>query len=650
MSVTLRTAACILAALLALPAASAWALPPSDPTPLAPAVAAWTTQLGRGAASPSEAAGAAANAAACALGDVTGDGAGDLLLRVRDTASSPARLVALAGPDFQTTAWRLAAGPGRLLQCAPDLNLDGIADPVVSLAVEASGTAGAAGPVADQAAHRALQVLDGATGLALIQRQHRDTRTGAGSEVGAQAAVSASAAADLLPAAAGAVAFLQTQAKQAQLLGLADSLPVAGLTATAQSTARLQVLDAFGAVAATIDVDTPGVDPLALAPIPLGRGLPAVAVLTSQALSPVEGVASQIPTIALHNPDGSLAWSKQLEAAAGLTFLLPRAGDLDLDGVPDLIVETVQSLEGVPASQFQVLSGLDGSVLLGSGAAATGLLAAVPLGATAGTGPVLLVARQAQGAAALTLQALDAAGKAAWSLDVEAGAIPANVRLDAFTGDALGFTDLTGDAVPDVGLAVRQGSTLALKAIDGATGKVAWAASLAGATQVLPFSPAASLGTLASTAASLPSGLLAVGGAAGPALTLLDGATGKVVWTAKAAAASAAAKLEVQAGGDLDKDGVQDLLATVASAAGDADAAQTVYALSGATGATLWANATVASPFNAIAPLLSQTGPGYEAGPASAALSGRAAPLASPALLGILLAGLAAAVRPRRQD
>jgi outer membrane protein assembly factor BamB len=651
----LRVAAVLcLAATMAVPAASAWNLQNSR-TPPAPEFAAWTIAFGRISYADSPDLGTAAQAVTCALGDIDDDGVGDLLVHVKDTATGLPRLKALSGPDFQKILWQVATRGDRYLQCAPDLNLDGLADPVMTLASQAGGTAGASGAVKDESVDRAMQVLDGASGESLIRRQHKDTQTTAGPSMGSTgASADSSAQADLLPATAGAEVLLKTEVQQSQLLGLPDALPVAGLTATARHAAEMQLLDAQGAVHGTIKIDSPGVDPLALAPIPMGRGLPNVAALTAQTVSPVKEAASQVPTLSLYNPDGSLAWSVALDATEGLPVLLPRAGDLNLDGVEDIIVENVPTdVQATAAGQFRILSGLDGQVLLDSGSPVKGLMAALPLGALPDGTPTILSAKQVQGSATLTLSVLDATGKAVWSLDVEPGSIPVNARLDAYTGDPLGFTDLTGDGLPDIGVAAKKGGAFALQAIDGATGQVAWTASLADVDHVVPVSPGATLGQVTSATRTIPGDLLAIGPAnAGTALTLLDGATGKVVWTVKGAlpAGAAMAFVDAQAAGDLNKDGVQDVLATVTATTADGDAPkQAIYALSGLDGETMWANATDPAHAEARVELANEPGPGYQeqaAALAEKAASGRSP--ASPAGLVMLLLVTLVWVRRRR--
>jgi hypothetical protein len=652
--------------LLALPVGSAWTLaPPSEPRPETGAAwAAWTTDLAPRA--PGDLVGQVVGAAACALGDVTGDGIADLVVLVAVNGGG-ARLEALAGPDFQRVVWSHVTDLQRTLRCAPDLDLDGTLDPVLQTLGKATGTA-AAGAV-DQTRQQVQQTLEGATGAALIGRVDTQAVTGvAGSAAGAaQQATSA-----LLPAAAGAEALLQSSGTQAvaQLPAAVEgALPVQQLTATAKQAAQLQILDAAGAVVSTVSIDEAGVAPLALAPVQLTGSLPEVAALSTAAISPVEQAAAGVPKVALYAADGTLAWTTQLPASTGIPLLVPNAGDLNLDGVGDLVVTTVQQQVGaVPGAAFTVLSGVDGKVLFTSGAAVSGLVAALPLGELP-AGPALLKAVNAQGAASLTLSAIGGTGSVLWSVDVDKLAEPVNVALDPYTGEVRGFTDLTGDAVADVAVAVPSAGGMVVKTINGATGAVVWDLTVPAVSQVVPVvvglaqASAPALDASVSVAAVPPglagvashvqevaagasSQLLAIGNSTTNAtLALIDAATGQVVWTAVAnlPAGLDLASLGAHVAGDLDGDHVQDLLVTATvNATGDAPVA-TVAAVSGATGNTLWTNATspaAPSGLNFTSTL----------GPASAGEAkpvGKGAPGPEPMLIATVLV-VAVALRRRR--
>jgi hypothetical protein len=560
----LRPLTCSLLLLLAaaLPA-QAWTLAP-EPSAGQPSFAAWTTDLSP-TAIPGDAVAAIRGAAACALGDVTGDGIADIAV-LAEAAGGAVRLEARAGPDFEDVVWQLTTKLDRILTCAPDLDLDGTLDPIIRTLGEAQGQAGAA---ADQARSVVQQTLDGASGAALVGRVDTETVTGAaaGGVGAAQQATST-----LLPAAEGAVAILQASSSQALAgvpLPVPDGLPVpvpADLTVVASQAVQLDILDISGAVVATVEAAEAGVQPLALAPVQLSGALPDIAVL-SQVTGPVREAAGGVPELALYAADGTLAWATQLPATTGVPMLVPNAGDLDLDGVGDLIVTTVsQPLETAPGAAYTVLSGVDGSILFTSGPAVTGLLAALPLGALP-DGPALLEASLAEGATSLTLQALGATGSVLWSVDVDRLAFPANEVLDPYTQDLLGFTDLTGDGFPDVAVASNLSGGaggLHLEAIDGVTGDLAWEADLPNAQDVVPVviglaqlaqqeaEDAVGNGNQSLDVADLPgldgatdavqeattsgaSALLAIGHSTSNAtLTLVDGLTGEVAWTASA--------------------------------------------------------------------------------------------------------------------
>jgi hypothetical protein len=657
---------------LALPSASAWTLPNEKLDSITPRYSAWTIDLLGGLPQGEQLPIDAFGAATCPLGDVDADGVDDILVRVKETSSGPPSLKALSGPTFVNASWKIATSGDRVLQCAPDLDADGVFDPVTALVSQGSQSASGSQAVANDAQEKAMQVISGASGMNLINRVHQDTKQGteqASASGGVKAASEVTA--NLMPAVQGAEAFVKTELQQTALSAVGGGLPVDGLTATARHTATMQLLDVQGSVEGTIALDQPGVDPLALAPLPVGGGLPQVSALTAQTISPVKEAASQVPTLSLYNPDGTLAWATQLAPGPGLPVLVPRAGDLNVDGVQDIIVENVPTDVSASATgQFQVLSGLDGSQLLDSGAAVNGLAAALPLGELSSGVPGILSIEHVTGAAEMTVSVLDGAGAVLWTLPVSPDAIPVNVRPDAYTGDPLGFTDLTGDGLADLGLAVPTADGLELQSIDGVTGKVAWTSKLAGMASVVPLSTVADLGQLSSATPNLPTDLLAVGlPTNGPALTLIDGVSGEVVWSlaGELPQGAAAAQFGIQAAGDLNADGVQDFVATLSSLASappipggaERDAqeepevdGQAVYAISGHDGSTIWSNATDVDNKEAAVELQSQEGPAYderaEALEAEQEKGGRSPSLGA---IGIAVVAMAAAwLRSRREQ
>lgn len=684
-------------ALLALPLAAlpaqAWSLAPQPATlPGAPLTfddvrLAWTVGLAPS-AFPGDLANALLATPGCALGDVNGDDIGDLLVLVADTANGAAQLQALAGPDFTAVLWRQASTLDRVLRCAPDLDASGAADPILHLVGQA--TAGGAG-LADSARQQVQRILDGATGQALVGRADAATEVGTdGSVVAAQAKVTA-----LLPAAQGTAAYLQTTASSALAqLPVPVPVPVPGVPpldavgGNLSEAAELQILDSAGAVLSTVSVAEAGVQPLALAPVPLTAALPDVAVLTRSGGATVSQAAAGVPRLALYVADGTMAWTRELPASTGLPVLLPRAGDLDLDGVGDMIVSTVhQGADAAPGAAYQVLSGVDGTTLFDSGPSVTGLVAAVPLGQLAG-GPAVLQAVAPTAQDALTLSALDGAGDVLWSVDLDGLAVPVNQALDPFTGDVLGFTDLTLDGVPDVAVAAQTATGLSLQAIDGATGAIAWTQELPDVQRVVPMDipieavadaagqaaqgaqeaadavRSAADGAIDGVAPGTASALLALGTTGGAAvLKLIDPATGQVAWAVQAplAAASQVAHLDASAAGDLDGDGVQDLLVTATFGDGDGSAptasrmrqpqgtngtdgsGAAVAAVSGATGQTTYTSVTDA-----------ESGAqglqfGVRADEAeSESADGKDSPGAAPLALAAAVLGLAFALRRRR--
>ncbi len=689
-------------ALLALPLAAlpaqAWSLAPQPPS-LPDATLtfdevrlAWTVGMAPS-AFPGDLADSLLAAPGCALGDVNGDGIGDLLLLEADAANGTAQLRAVAGPGFTEVLWRQTSTLDRVLRCAPDLDASGTTDPILHLLGDAA--AGGAGPVADAGRQQVQRILDGATGQALVGRADATAQAGTeGAVAAAQSKVTA-----LLPAAQGTAAYLQTTATSAlaQLpvpvpVPVPGALPIDALGGNLTEAAELQILDSAGAVLTTVSIDQAGVQPLALSPVPLTGALPDVAVLTRSGGATATQAAAGVPQLALHVADGTVAWTRELPASTGLPVLLPRAGDLDLDGVGDMIVSTVhQGANAAPGAAYQVLSGVDGSTLFDSGPAVTGLVAAVPLGQLGG-GPAVLqaVAPAAQGA--LTLSALGGAGQVLWSVELDSLAVPVNQALDPFTGDVLGFSDLTGDGLPDVAVAAQSASGLALQAVDGATGAIAWTQELTDVQRVIPVDiPTAALGAAgqaagaaqdaADTARSVAGGasgaidgvtpgsasaLLALGTTGSAAvLKLIDPATGQVAWAVQAPmdAASKLAHLDASAAGDLDADGVQDLLVTAtfgepdegASAAasmrtrqpqgtnGSDGSGAAVAAVSGATGQTTYTDVTDAESG---AQDLQFGVRSDEAEPASS--DGKDSPGLAPLTLAVAVVGLAMLLRRRR--
>ncbi|HUR61532.1 MAG TPA: hypothetical protein VM286_04130 [Candidatus Thermoplasmatota archaeon] len=647
------------------PIAQAWSATPSlslaapegaaqAPLPFQPRLAA----LGL----PGADAAAPVNAAlACALGDLNVDGHADLLVRAA-AANGEVSLKALAGPAFTDVLWKKVTSAQAVLHCAADLDADAVADPVLRLAGQAvSQVPNAAGAVADGTTHVALQTLSGVSGAVQVSRVVTESATGvaqAGVSVGSQAA------AQLLPAAQGAVALLQTKSQAAvgAVLGAIPALPVAGIAASPAASASLQVLDVAGNIVGTVEVNTPGVTPLALATIPAGA-LPAVVSLTTTATSSLGDMAAQVPRLSLFNADGSLAWAIDLAATTGSSVLVPRIGDLDLDGVVDLAVETVTSAQDpVTMAKVTLVSGADGAILATTQVTG-GLSAVLPLGQVKGAAELLL-ATAAKGAdASIALSALDGAGRVLWTAALPALSFPANLALDAHTGDAIGFTDLTGDGIPDIGAATVQGNALAVSVLDGLTGKVAWAAKVADATDVLaiPRTAIGAVGGVAKSAQGLAgpvlasaagqaSDLLAIGGSGHVSLSLLRGLDGQVVWTVTNKAASSLTAI-VQSAGDLDADGVADLLLTTASdaaeAAGSAGVAAgaQVHAISALTGLTLAANASVDGKLPD--PLSLVKGPAYPVLGAQAASGSKVSPGAG--LGGLAVVGLAALLRRRTE-
>lgn len=686
-----RSTGALLLASLALalvPApAQAWAVhaPSSVPDDV---LAAWTTGLVPQAL-PTADLTALPGAAACALGDVNGDGIADLAVTAVSSAGA-VKVEARAGPDFDRVLWRVTTRLDRVLECAPDLDLDGTLDPIIRTLGETTATT--AGAAADEARSIVQQTLDGANGEALVGRVDPQTATGATAD-GLAAAQNATSV--LLPAAEGALALLQGSASQATAM-LPVPLPSVGplpmldnLTATATQAARLDILDVTGAVTASIEIDQAGVEPLALAPVQLSGALPDVAVL-SQVTGPVQQAATGVPQLALYAADGTVAWTTQLPAiAGGVPMLVPNAGDLNLDGVGDLIVTTVpDGVQAAAAAAYSVVSGVDGSVLFDSGDAVAGLLSALPLGDLP-AGPALLEASLAPTGGALSLSALGGNGQVLWTTTVDRLAKPVNAVLDPYSGDILGFTDLSGDGVADIAVAASTaaaGATgdLRLQAIDGVNGDILWNTTLPdvgqvvpvviGASQVLDLGDANEREDQASsqggdvnrstevadlpglegavdgvedTAVGQASMLLALGtSTANATLHLVDGVSGEVAWTSHADLAGLdVTNLTAQVAGDLTGDQVQDLLVTAKLASAGVKDAAVVAAVSGATGETVWSQATLPASNGTRLDFNGTFGPRSDE---VAKADSKGAPGPAAWTLGLAVVGAAALLRRRR--
>lgn len=534
--------------MLGLLVALLFALPGAAPMPVEPALLergllpvseaadAWALGLGvSSAGAKGKVTSAPEPKSVCALGDADGDGFSDILVRnAPGKGGSKEKYEALAGPGFTRVLWSAEPSDRRLMKCGADVTGDAATDPILVTPPSAQD--------AEPAAQTATPI-DGATGAALA-----DIPLATADPVvpGSPAPVSQAAAGEVLPAGDGALLVVDTTRTQAGVPGVAEAT---------DDEARVQVVSPAGAAIATVELP-PSTDAVAVAAVPDV----AVIVLTEVEASPIDGVPAAVPTVTLADDQGTAQWSRQKDATSGVPVVLPSAGDVDGDGTEDLIyaVVTPDLPVAVPSSGFEVLSGADGAVLVDSGAAAMGLVTALPLGDVDGQGgDEVLVIVQADDGGPLTLEARSGDGTPAWTATVAPGSEPVNAEADP-AGNTVGFSDLTGDGVPDVAVSVDLGDGLALLVLDGADGEVAW-------TQELPGADGA---VAVPTTAGGPSDLLAIEDGE-VTVTALDGATGASAWSVQGVPV-AGAVVTVQPVGDTDGDGLQDLAVQVAGVAADA--------------------------------------------------------------------------------
>lgn len=614
--------------------------------PVDPGFAAWSLDLGVSVrAAKSKVTGSAAPKPLCPLGDVDGDGDDDILARYTGKAEGKARFQALAGPGFTRVLWTAEPRDGRLAKCGADVTGDGAADPILVMP-PADGSGSGGGPVVEFVGGQdTMTPVDGATGQALGDV----VVDGSGARVEdptgivpAEASVAATSG-DLLPSATDT------------LVAVAASQTAAGgaMASATQDAVQVQVVGASGEVRGTVQLPE-GSDAVAVAALPPETG--AAAVLTEREAA-VDQVPAGVPTVTVAGPDGDVLWEQVQDATTGVPVLLPQAGDVDGDGIGDLVYATVPAdvAGAVPSSGYAVLSGADGEPILESAQETLGLQTALPFGDADGQGgDEVLVVAQASPGAPIELSVVDAGGAVQWAATVPGGGEPANVEEDA-NGNAAGFSDLTGDGVPDAAVSVPSDGGLQVVVIDGASGELAWDATFPGADSIeeLPADDVGSEPTSgaeadSSTASAAPgqltiagSDLVVVDADAGT-VARVDGRSGRTVWQVRGDPPASPA-VEVQAAGDVDGDGAQDVLVTIASSATDATPA--FHAVSGADGASLWSDSG-ADDGPAPAPLVQVAGTGVDP---DASKGGRPVPLGWLAAASAVATALAAVVALRRR-
>jgi hypothetical protein len=334
---------------------------------------------------------------------------------------------------------------------------------------------------------------------------------------------------------------------------------------------------------------SPASDAVAAAPAPPSSvgGLPTIVMLTETSVVPIDQAPVGVPAVAVYDSDGSQQWTSQQDATPGTPVVLPDAGDVDGDGVADLIYATVPADVGtVPGGGYLVLSGADGSTILDSGSAQTGLVTALPLGDVTGDdADEILVIRQSASGGDITLTAEGGDGKVLWTAEVSADAEPTNTATDDASGNTVGFSDVTGDGVPDVVVSSPAGDGIAVEAIDGATGNTVWQDTFEGADSVTAERGEGSEGAHDLIVTDTDSGLSVIG---------VDGATGETEWETSGDSGDGATSQQasVTPAGDVDGDGVEDVLVTLGAAGPDGeldpDQPGSSYILSGDDGTPVW--------------------------------------------------------------
>ena len=521
----------------------------------------WALAWGHHAAEPSL--DMAHGAVACMLGDVNGDGAQDMLVRMKDQGK--AKLVALSGADAKTL-WENEVAENALLQCAPDVAGDGVADPLLVVQEAASSATPGGAPVSSQQVLARLQGLSGATGEAVVAVEATQRATAGGA-----ASVSGGTRSDVSLSTAGAGLYLVVVRERTSAV---TSLLEEVAFSSRDTDVTMEVLDAAGERLGVIETP-PQADVLAHA-IVAAKGEASVLLLTAADASPLDQAPARVPTIASYAVDGTLRWSVELAATTQDLMLVPRAGDIDADGVQDLIVETLPAGFGLPGgAMLAVLSGASGKLIL-ERASDNGFLAALPFGDVTpelpGDGDALLVLTQTAQDAPLTLECVKAKATC-WTSKLPANAMPVNGALDPFTGDIQGFHDLTGDGVPDVATLVEQKEGAVLSVLDGIDGAEAWSTQLPAGAQVVPVPTPEGVDLAVLEPMREETRTLV--------LSLLDGADGQVRWAARANVAAELSDTHAHVASSYDGEAV---LLTIGE--------EHVHVLDSLTGRALWSGAT----------------------------------------------------------
>lgn len=632
----------LLASALLVPSASATLLlPVEQPDALGP----WGLQQ-RQAPGADASAGFAMDVARQALivtaaGDLDADGVDDLILQSVDLQNGFTTLQAVSGAAPQQVLWSLAPNLGSIPQVVGDLDGDQVTDLVLGQTIDQASSqvqevgSAAAGTAEAQGAFL-FQTLSGASAAGSFGVQLATSTHVTGADLGVVEMLQAGGqhveqTTGFVQASGTGALHQVEQTVQTTQASLLQALPLHRLTQV-EADAVLSVLSATGAVRGQIPLQDPGVNPLMIAGPDLDLdGLADTAIMQIQKVSPVQEASTIVPTISTYTgATVDLAWEATMDPLAGLPLLVPDVGDLNGDGTLELAYHAIEAVPGSDPSgtALTILDGATGEVM-GTAQAATGLLIAAPLGGDiTGDAQAELLLLEGTVEAITHVAVAGADLEPIWGIDIPADVAPLNLVKDPFTGAVEGLSDLTGDGVPDLAVATAStvgplqsngtasagGQGFELTLYNGLDGSVVWSTAKDAvlAAQAVPGMVQNGSAGVAMVVAEggqvLENGLQE---ATGASLLLLQAVDGAEILRLPLVDAEVLASLgdslalqaTVQAAGDLDTDGVEDVIVrlqtvvddaqtAVVSVQGEAMAASErafdqVYAVSGRTGEVL---------------------------------------------------------------
>lgn len=579
-----------------------------------------------------------------AAGDIDADGVDDLILQTMDLRNGFTLVEAVSGnvlgsaAGFHDTMWTVVPDQGSITGIVGDLTGDGIPDMVVTQVLnqgtaQMNGVSEAALTTADQYGRVLFQAVDGASATATLDvgiDTALHTQAAGVAQLGLQRVTQTTG----MVQATGTGALLQIEQQiESTQASLLQQLPLDALSSV-EAEAVLKVLDAQGKVRGTITLDDPGVNPLLAAAQDLDMdGLPETVLMEVQKLNPTEQASTIIPVISSYaGATVALDWEVTMDPLAGLPLLVPNVGDLNGDGVLELAYHAISATPGSDPSGT-VLTILDGATgqALATAEVADGLLIAAPLGGSI-SGKVAADVLLLEGTVdAITSVAVAGSNlQTIWSIDIPANAIPLNLVTDPFTGAVQGLQDLTGDGVPDLAIAKgivaggplsgdvlvqATGQDVVLEVYSGIDGTLVWSKDLGSAIALEAVQGLTTDGSAAFAAIvaqgtdTLENGLHKVDSVSLLILQAVDGAGVLELPLLEADVIAGlgedvAVSVHVEAAGDVNGDGVTDLLVRVEAVIADTadavvhevqgqaiaateQAVDQVYVVSGATGEVL---------------------------------------------------------------